>query len=274
MVMDFTASQLQRLKELGVDECPDRFESAKDRNTIFEEVVRQAARTHRKNLRDRCRQGQRHSVKDAEINVVDALVQKGFVECLTPIIIKKEGVQRMGITEDHPLWKQIFWLNDNECLRPMLAPNLYCIMRYLEKQVATPIRLFEVGPCFRKESQGCMHLEEFTMINAVEIDPCYDRQERISELVRLMMEPFDIEYSLVTESSDVYGETVDVLVNGTEVASASYGPHKLDKDNGVVMPWTGVGMGLERLVQQINGESNIKRVGRSLVYLDGVRLDI
>jgi hypothetical protein len=31
---------------------------------------------------------------------------------------------------------------------------------------------------------------------------------------------------------------------------------------------------LERLVQQINGESNIKRVGRSLVYLDGVRLDI
>ena len=72
----------------------------------------------------------------------------------------------------------------------------------------------------------------------------------------------------------MYGETIDVLVNGTEVASASYGPHKLDRDNGVVMPWTGVGMGLERLVQQINGESNIKRVGRSLVYLDGVRLDI
>ncbi|MCG7841133.1 MAG: hypothetical protein MIO87_04375 [Methanomassiliicoccales archaeon] len=148
------------------------------------------------------------------------------------------------------------------------------MIRHLKRFVSGPLKIFEVGPCFRKESQGNKHLEEFTMLNLVEIDSEGDRVERVADLVKLVMEPLDLRYELINESSEVYGETIDIMVNGIEVASASFGPHKLDKMNGVDTPWTGVGFGIERLVQLLNGETNIKRVGRSLAYLDGVRLDI
>ena len=36
----------------------------------------------------------------------------------------------------------------------------------------------------------------------------------------------------------------------------------------------GIGFGLERLQMTIQGAPNLKRVGRSLTYLDGIRLNI
>jgi len=36
----------------------------------------------------------------------------------------------------------------------------------------------------------------------------------------------------------------------------------------------GLGLGLERLVMAKQGYQNIQRTGRSLIYLDGVRLNI
>jgi phenylalanyl-tRNA synthetase alpha chain len=82
-------------------------------------------------------------------------------------------------------------------------------------------------------------------------------------------------YQLVTESCGVYGETMDIVTDtGTELASAAMGPHPLDGAWGIVDTWVGIGMGLERLVMAKEGYQNIQRAGRSLIYLDGIRLNI
>jgi len=59
-----------------------------------------------------------------------------------------------------------------------------------------------------------------------------------------------------------------------ELGSAAMGPHPLDDAWGIVNPWVGLGLGLERLVMAKQGYQNIQRTGRSLIYLDGVRLNI
>jgi phenylalanyl-tRNA synthetase alpha chain len=147
-------------------------------------------------------------------------------------------------------------------------------MHHLKRSLRSPVRIFEVGPCFRKESKGCSHLEEFTMLNLVEMEPEISPEERLPEIIALVMDTLGLNYDLVSEESEVYGVTIDVIVDDVEVASASFGPHSLDDANGINVPWAGVGFGIERLAQMINGDQNIKRVGRSLIYLDGVRLDI
>lgn len=274
MDVGYTVTQIQRLKELGLPVTSDRFTSVKVRDRVFESEVQTAARNQRQRLINKCAARRRHSVKEIEHQIVSKLIDEGFVECFTPIIIGRDSLVKMGLTESHPLWKQVFWLNEKDCLRPMLAPNLYSMMRRLVKCLRTPMQIFEIGPCFRNESKGNRHLEEFTMLNLVEIDVNGDRKDRIDDLVHMVMSAIDMDYELVKESSEVYGDTIDVMVDGIEVASASFGPHKLDAMNAIDVPWTGVGFGIERLAQLKNGEASIKRVGRSLIYLDGVRLDI
>ena len=62
--------------------------------------------------------------------------------------------------------------------------------------------------------------------------------------------------------------------NGAEVCSAGLGPHPLDGNWGIVDPWVGLGFGLERLIMAREGYPNIERAGRSLSYVDGVRLNL
>jgi len=182
---------------------------------------------------------------------------------------------KMSITSDHPLSKQVFWVAENRCLRPMLAPSLYAISKRLMRLWGKPIRVFEVGPCFRKESRGGRHTSEFTMLNLVEWGlPEEDRQHRLEELVSLVMETSEIEkYQLTIKPSAVYGDTIDV-VSGVEVGSAAMGPHRLDAHWGIFDTWVGIGFGVERLAMVREGFQNIQRVSRSLEYLDGVRLNI
>ncbi|RLE11597.1 pyrrolysine--tRNA(Pyl) ligase large subunit, partial [Candidatus Aerophobetes bacterium] len=163
----------------------------------------------------------------------------------------------------------------NRCLRPMLAPNLYYLLRQLVRLWKKPIRIFEVGPCFRKDSGGRYHLNEFTMLNLVELGlPEERRRERLMKLTGIVMNAAGIrEYQLIPKQCEVYGETIDVVA-GIEVGSGVIGPHILDKQWGIIDPWVGIGFGLERLVMVKKGYRNIQRVGRSLVYLDGVRLNI
>lgn len=274
MPLELSTSQIQRMKELGIESEFDSFNSIYERNRLFENAVKAATKCQRELLRQKYSQKKRHSVKELECIIVSHLINLGFLECYTPMIISKDSLYKMNLSEEHPLWKQVFWLDSGHCLRPMLAPNLYCIMHHLKRNLKSPVRIFEVGPCFRKESKGCSHLEEFTMLNMVEMEPEISPIDRLSDLIAIVMEPLGLNYELTHEESEVYGVTIDVVVNGVEVASASYGPHSLDHANGINVPWAGVGFGIERLAQLINGDRNIKRVGRSLIYLDGVRLDI
>jgi len=197
------------------------------------------------------------------------------VEVVTPVILSQTMLSKMSVTPDHPLSKQVFWMGENRCLRPMLAPNLYALLKRLERLWKKPIRIFEVGPCFRKESRGGQHTSEFTMLNLVEMGlPEENRQARLEELIGVVMAASGIEhYELVVKPSEVYGDTIDV-VSGVEVGSAAMGPHRLDAPWGIFDPWVGVGFGLERLAMVKEGFQNIQRVSRSLEYLDGVRLNI
>ena len=82
------------------------------------------------------------------------------------------------------------------------------------------------------------------------------------------------DYELVVEESTVYGSTVDIEIDGIEVASGSYGPHFLDKQWGVFDTWVGIGFGVERLAMAMSKSKTIKRYGRSISFIDGQPLNI
>ena len=277
MIIPFSPVQKQRLREVGVGpELMDRvFQDARERDSAFRQVEKTAIRKSRERIEALQKNRFRPVLCELEDCLVETLTKEGFVQVATPLIIARQMLAKMSITSDHPLSKQIFWVGENRCLRPMLAPSLYSLLKRLIRLWKKPIRIFEVGPCFRKESRGGQHGNEFTMLNLVELGLLEeDRKHRLEDLIALVMRASGIKaYRLSTKPSEVYGDTLDV-VSGVEVGSAAMGPHRLDAHWGIFDPWVGVGFGLERLVMVREGFQNIQRVSRSLEYLDGVRLNI
>ncbi len=160
----------------------------------------------------------------------------------------------------------------------MLAPHLYFVLKDLLRLWDKPVRIFEVGPCFRKESHGAQHSSEFTMLNLVEMGLPKDiREERILELADIVVKAAGIEnYQIQTCKSEVYGETIDIVAGGDEIeiGSGAMGPHPLDRPWRINETWVGIGFGLERLLMVAQGSQSLNKVGRSLSYLDGIRLNI
>jgi phenylalanyl-tRNA synthetase alpha chain len=187
-------------------------------------------------------------------------------------------IEKMSIDSNHPLSKQIYWLPDDKCLRPMLAPHLYYLLVDLLRICHRPVRIFEIGPCFRKESRGSQHASEFTMLNLVEMGTAEDiRSNRIRELSRLITDAAGVtNVAYETETSEVYGDTIDIVAgkDKLEVASAAMGPHPLDQPWRIYESWIGIGFGLERLLMAAHQSQNLARFGRSLSYLDGIRLNL
>ena len=213
-----------------------------------------------------------------EARLADMLIKQGFVQVVTPIMMSKGLLQKMSIDANHPLNSQIYWLDKNKCLRPMLAPHLYYVLVDLLRLWDKPVKIFEVGPCFRKESHGAQHSSEFTMLNLVEMGlPADERKTRIKELGALVLEAAGIsEYRFEKITSEIYGDTIDILAgkDQVEVGSAAMGPHPLDRPWKITDTWVGIGFGLERLLMVATDSSNLAKMGRSLTYLDGVRLNI
>ena len=116
-------------------------------------------------------------------------------------------------------------------------------------------------------------MNEFTMLNCVELAAVKDgdQVEEMKRLAHKSMEALGVseeEYELVVEESTVYGSTVDIEINGMEVASGSYGPHFLDAQWGVFDTWVGIGFGIERLTMALNKSKTIKRYGKSITFID------
>ena len=277
MTIPFSVAQRQRLRELGVvsEVVRHEFQDEEARDRSFHSIEKSAIQKGRDRLLSLQQDRFRPVLRQLEDRLVEALTRARFVEVVTPLILSQTMLSKMSVTPDHPLSKQVFWMGENRCLRPMLAPNLYALLKRLERLWKKPIRIFEVGPCFRKESRGGQHTSEFTMLNLVEMGmPEENRQTRLEELIGVVMAASGIErYELVVKPSEVYGDTIDV-VSGVEVGSAAMGPHRLDAPWGIFDPWVGVGFGLERLAMVKEGFQNIQRVSRSLEYMDGVRLNI
>jgi pyrrolysyl-tRNA synthetase-like protein len=273
-----TATQSQRLRELGADPLvlDAAFADPASRDAAFKRLETQLVRDGRERLRE-LRGGRRApQLVELERDLSDALTDAGFVRVVTPLIIASDSLRKMGIEHGHPLREQVFWLEDGRCLRPMLAPNLYTLLRRLDRHWTKPFGIFEIGPCFRRDTKGASHLNEFTMLNLVELGrPATEGRGRLEELAALVMSAAGVkDYELAVTESEVYGEMIDVLAGGSEVCSAGLGPHPLDGNWGIVDPWVGLGFGLERLLMTREGYPNIERAGRTLSYVDGVRLNL
>jgi phenylalanyl-tRNA synthetase alpha chain len=160
----------------------------------------------------------------------------------------------------------------------MLAPHLYCLLQNLLRLWEKPVRLFEVGPCFRRESGGARHTREFTMLNLVEVGlPVGERASRLRELAGWVANAAGLgDYRIAVAKSKIYGETIDILAGqqNLEVGSGAMGPHALDKPWRITDTWVGIGFGLERLLMVVENASSLAKLGRSLSYLDGIRLNI
>jgi phenylalanyl-tRNA synthetase alpha chain len=273
-----TATQSQRLRELGADPLvlDELFADASARDAAFKALEGELVRDGRRRLRE-LRDGRRvPQLVALERDLSDALTGAGFVRVVTPLIIASDALRKMGIEHGNPLRDQVFWLEDGRCLRPMLAPNLYTLLRRLDRHWSKPFGIFEIGPCFRRDTKGASHLNEFTKLNLVELGrPEKEGRARLTELASVVMRAAGVgHYELEVTESEVYGEMIDVLVSGAEVCSAGLGPNPLDGNWGIVDAWVGLGFGLERLIMAREGYPNIERAGRSLSYVDGVRLNL
>lgn len=280
MTVTWSDIQHHRLLELDAAEAElDRvFDEPGERDQTYQALEKQLVRQQRRLLQKYRDTGLRPRLVKLEHSLAETLADQGFVQVTTPIIMAKGLLARMTINEDHPLAAQVYWLGRNQCLRPMLAPHLYYILKDLLRLWEKPVRIFEIGPCFRKETQGARHASEFTMLNLTEFGlPEETCPARLRELAHLVAKAAGLsDYQLESETSEVYGETVDVVAgkDRLEVASGAMGPHPLDRAWKIAMPWVGIGFGLERLLMASENKKNLARMGRSLAYLDGIRLNL
>ena len=276
MKLTFTVTQKQRLIELDAsgEFTGLEFDTTEERDYSFKKINEELVRINKQRLQRLCNETLRPAIRNLESLLVKTLNEAGFVEVITPTTLAKGMLEKMGINIEHPLWEQVYWIDEHTCLRPMLAPNLYYLLGRMSRGWPKPVRIFEIGQCFRKESKGAKHLSEFTMLNLVEMGIDGDPQTRLSEMAGLVMNSVRLDYRLDAEDSEVYGNTTDVMVGDLEIASGAVGPHALDKNWNISENWAGLGFGLERLVMIKESFQNIRRAGRSLMYIDGARLNI
>ncbi|MEE4113071.1 MAG: pyrrolysine--tRNA(Pyl) ligase large subunit [Desulfobacteraceae bacterium] len=280
MNLNWTEIQRKRLAELDADDetLARAFDDAGQRDRAFQRVEKDRVAAHRRHLDDLRSGSRRPRLCRLETVLVETLVDHGFVQVTTPVLMSRGLLARMSITVDHPLCEQIYWVDGDKCLRPMLAPHLYYVIKDLLRLWAKPVRVFEVGPCFRKETDGARHATEFTMLNLCEFGlPENQRRRRLESLAALVMDIAGIHgYRLASETSAVYGSTLDVVAeaDGLELGSGAMGPHPLDRAWRITDTWVGIGFGLERMLMTAEGGSHLSRFGRSISYLDGIRLNI
>ncbi|WP_135610773.1 pyrrolysine--tRNA(Pyl) ligase [Methanococcoides sp. AM1] len=266
----YSPSQIERLKTLMApgDKIPVQGELPE-----FRELEKELIQRRRQDLISMYEEDREDRLGKLERTITEFFVERGFLEIKSPIMIPFEYVERMGIDKDDHLYKQIFRVGDNMCLRPMLAPCLYNYLRKLDKVLPDPIRIFEIGPCYRKESDGSRHLEEFTMLNFCQMGSNCTR-ENLEGTISEFLEYLGIEYQIEADDCMVYGDTIDIMHGDLELSSAVVGPIPLDREWGVDKPWIGAGFGLERLLKVKHDYTNIRRASRSELYYNGINTNL
>jgi len=278
MDIPWSPVQRRRLEELAETGSPRetaepqaRFASEAERDAAFQELEKRLVKAHRAGLAALQKEARPPALCRLERKLADLLAESGFTRVLTPTLMSRGVLAKMGIRAGHPLHDKIFWVDPRRCLRPMLAPHLYSLLAELLRVWEKPVRIFEVGSCFRRETQGSQHAAEFTMLNLCEMGlPAERCRARLEQLADSLMRAAGIEgWSLQSEDSVVYGQTVDLVAGGVELGSAAIGPHELDRPWKIAEPWVGLGLGLERLAMVAQGGRSLARWGRSLSHLDG-----
>ena len=261
----FTQSQLDRLETLVFS--GDK--TSLNTGLSFRELESELLARRKEDLKRIYVEERENNLGKLERDITKFFVERGFLEIKSPILIPAEYVERMGIDNDTELSKQVFRVDKNLCLRPMLAPGLYNYLHKLDKVLPDPIRIFEIGPCYRKESDGKDHLEEFTMLNFCQMGSNCSRED-LEIIIREFLDYLEIDFEIVGDSCMVYGETLDVMHGNLELSSAVVGPIPLDREWGINKPWIGAGFGLERLLKVMHNFKNVKRAARSESYYNGI----
>jgi len=253
-MIPWTQTQAQRLNELNApgSALKKTFHDEPARGKAYQALEKSLVTTQRRQLAEFQTTHRRPELCRLENKLAEMLMQDGFAQVTTPIIMSRGLLKKMSIDSKHPLNSQIFWLQDDKCLRPMLAPHLYYLLVDLLRIWKRPVRIFEIGPCFRKESRGSKHASEFTMLNLVEMGtPENTRKERIQDVGSRVAAAAGVKnYRFETVTSEIYGDTIDIVAgkDGLEIASAAMGPHPLDRPWKINESWIGIGFGLERLL--------------------------
>jgi len=266
----FTQSQKDRIVSLL---GPDEMISFSKEKRSFQELEVTLINKRKEDLREVYEDSRENLLGKLERQITEFFVDRGFMEIKSPILIPFEYMERMGVGEDTKLSQQIFRVDENMCLRPMLAPGLYNYLYKFDKVLPDPIRIFEIGPCYRKESDGKSHLEEFTMLNFCQMGSKCTRENLIL-LIQDFLDFLNIEHKIVSDSCMVYGETIDVLHKDMELSSAVVGPIPQDIDWGINKPWMGAGFGLERLLKVMHNFKTIKRAARCENYYNGISTNL
>ncbi len=264
-----TLSQRGRLEAL----LSPADEISLDGSTPFRKLESELVSRRRKDLQHMYAEEREHYLGKLERDITKFFVERGFIEIKSPILIPAEYVERMGIDNDTELSKQVFRIDKKLCLRPMLAPNLYNYLRKFDRALPDPIKIFEIGPCYRKESDGKEHLEEFTMLNFCQMGSGCTR-ENLEALIKEFLDFMEIDFEIIGDSCMVYGDTLDVMHGDLELSSAVVGPVPMDRDWGISKPWIGAGFGLERLLKVKHDFKNIKRAARSESYYNGISTNL
>ncbi len=278
--INYSEVQLLRLKSLDASESEmfTCFSNLDERNKIFQKLEQKLVTEQKQRLTYFIEHERQPRILKLEEKLSAVLREKGFIQVHTPHMLTKNRLEKMGITENSPMFEQVFWIDKKRCLRPMLAPHLYEYMIDLGKLLPRPLRLFEIGTCFRKETQGSKHSAEFTMLNLVEMGLPEDTNfiEHLKELGSIVLKEANIEnWQMPIENSTVYGDAYDFVdENNLELASSAIGPLEMDTRWGVTDNWIGIGFGLERLIMSASKETNLAKAGRNIAYLDGIRLHL
>ena len=200
------------------------------------------------------------------------MIKNGFLEVKTPIIIDRKDIELMGIKPDDDQNYKLFKVDNNKYLRPMLAPGLYVYLKKLYRILKKPIKIFEIGKCFRKESDSSTHLEEFTMFNFCHMGNDCD-EKTLMNLIRELLSYLNIDYTIIKDQNQIYGNTIDIMYKDLELSSAVVGPVKIDINWEINQKWVGAGFGLERILKAKNNYINIKRSECSKNYYNGIYLN-
>ncbi|WP_370572409.1 pyrrolysine--tRNA(Pyl) ligase [Methanomethylovorans sp.] len=266
----FTQSQKDRIVSLL---GPDEMISFSKEKRSFQELEVTLINKRKDDLRKVYEDSRENLLGKLERQITEFFVERGFMEIKSPILIPFEYMERMGVGEDTKLSQQIFRVDESMCLRPMLAPGLYNYLYKFDNVLPDPIRIFEIGPCYRKESDGKSHLEEFTMLNFCQMGSKCTRENLIL-LIQDFLDFLNIEHEIVSDNCMVYGETIDVLHKDMELSSAVVGPIPQDIDWGINKPWMGAGFGLERLLKVMHSFKTIKRAARCENYYNGISTNL
>lgn len=268
----FTPAMIRRLEALMTPE--DGFDPSRPETLPpYKELEALLTERRKQEVRRIYETSRADMLAELERDISSFLREKGFMEIKSSILIPEEYLLRMGIDVNEDGEYKVFKTNGNMYLRPMLAPVLYNYLRRFDKILPDPVKIFEIGTCYRRESDGSTHLEEFTMVNFCQMGKGATREE-LTELIGEFLTYLGIEYKFEDDACMVYGDTVDVLHGDMELSSAVVGPVPMDVDWGINKPWIGAGFGLERLLMAKHGFKNVKRGSRSELYYNGTYINL